>query len=176
MKNLIFFIAIACGLASCKNLVPYTDAMKTNHNWTNDQVKQIQFYNSRDIVLRRELVGGNTEIVQGKIKMIDGRRVDEIVIRQGTKGVATEIPKENKMLVSFEVGDDHSLSFGVNPNAGDRYVLLASEWRNGLGKVHYSGNEYYTDPESKYSYLLVDIRKIDRLDIKSHVAKGRTVK
>ncbi len=175
MKKLMFLVLVISSLASCKNLVPYTDAMKKNHNWTTDQVKKIQFYVSHDIVLHRELVGGSTEIVQGKITVIDGKKVDEILIRAGTPGVLTDMPKEDKMIVSFEVGDDHSLSFGVNPSVGDKYVLLASEWRNGLGKVHYAGGEYYTDPDSKYSVLLVDLRKIDKMDIKQHVAKGRKV-
>ena len=54
MKKLILFIAIASVLASCKNLVPYTDAMKNDHNWTVDQLKGIQFYLSHDVILRRE--------------------------------------------------------------------------------------------------------------------------
>jgi hypothetical protein len=176
MKRLMLFLFIAGSLASCKNLVPYTDAMKTQHNWGNEQVKAIQFYTSHDIVLRRELAQGTTEIVQGKIKLVDGRKVDEILIMAGTPGVVSEIPKENKLLVSFEVGDDHYLSFGVNPNIGDKYVLLASEWRNGMGKVHYAGNEYYTDRDSKNAYLMVDMRRIDKMSMKSHIAKGRKVK
>ena len=176
MKKLIFVIAIASMFASCKNLVPYSDALRTDHNWTTDQVKQIQFYNSHDIVLRRELVGGSSEIVHGHIQMVDGKKVDEILIRQGTPGVLTSIPKEDKMLVSFEIGDDHSLSFGVNPNEGERYVLLASEWSNGMGKVHYAGDEYYTGRDARFTCLEVDLRKINKTDMKSHVAKGRKIK
>ncbi len=175
MRKLILFISLITLLGSCKNLVPYTDAMKKQHNWSNEQVKRIQFYVSRDIVLHRELTEGSTEIVGGKIKTIRGKKVDEILIQAGTKGVVTDIPKENKMLVSFEIGDDKYLSFGVNPNVGDKYVLLASDWKNEMGKVHYSGNEYYTDPDSKYAVLLVDLRKIDQMEVKQHVAKGRKV-
>jgi len=175
MKKLILFIAIASSLASCKNLVPYTDSMKQNHGWTDEQVRSIQFYLSHDIILRRELTKGTSEIVQGKIKIVDGRKVDEIIVRAGTPGVVSEIPKSDKLKVSFEVGDDHSISFGVNPNVGEKYVLLASEWKNGLGKVHYAGDEYYTDPDSKYSYLMVDLRRIDKSDRKQHVAKGRKI-
>ncbi len=175
MKKIILFTAIVSMLASCKNLVPYTDSMKQSHNWSNEQVKSIQFYLSHDIILHRELTQGSSDIVQGKIKIIDGRRVDEILIRAGTPGVVSEIPKEDKLKVSFEIGDDHSISFGVNPNVGEKYVLLASEWKNGLGKVHYAGDEYYTDPNSKYSYLMVDLRRIDKSALKQHVAKGRKI-
>jgi len=176
MRKLFFFLALAILLSSCKNLVPYTDAMKKKYNWNDEQVKRIQFYVSHDIVLHRELSQGSTEIVQGKIKTINGKKVEEILIREGTPGVLTEIPKQNKMLVSFEVSDDHYLSFGVNPNANEKYVLLASDWNNGMGKVHYSDKEYYTDPDSKYAFLLVDLRKIQKMDITQRVAKGRKVR
>ena len=175
MRKIILFLVLASVLSSCKNLVPYTDAMKKQHNWTNEDVKRIQFYVSHDIILHRELNNASTEIVQGKIKMIKGKKVDEILIQGGTKGVVTDIPKENKMLVSFETGEDRYLSFGVNPGASDRYVLLASDWKNEMGKVHYSGTEYYTDPDSKYASLLVDLRKIDNMEVRQHIAKGRKV-
>lgn len=176
MRKLFFFLVLAILLSSCKNLVPYTDAMKKKYNWNDEQVKRIQFYVSHDIVLHRELSQGSTEIVQGKIKTINGKKVEEILIREGTPGVLTDIPKQNKMLVSFEVSDDHYLSFGVNPNANEKYVLLASDWNNGMGKVHYSDKVYYTDPDSKYAFLLVDLRKIQKMDITQRVAKGRKVR
>jgi hypothetical protein len=175
MKKILLFAAIAILFSSCKNLVPYTDSMKKKYGWNEDQIKRIQFYVSHDIVLHRELTKGSTEIVQGKIKTIHGSKVDEIIIPTGTKGVVTEIPRENKLLVSFELGDDHYLSFGVNPNASDKYVLLATDWKNEMGKVHYAGNEYYTTPDSKYAYLLIDLRKIENSELRQRVAKGRKV-
>ena len=173
MKKFILFVAIASALASCKNLVPFTDALKRDHNWTTDQLKGVQFYLSHDVILRRELSKGTSEIIHGKIKMVDGRKVDEILIKAGTPGILTDMPKENKMLVSFEVGDDHYLSFGVNPNKSERFVLLASDWNNGMGKVHYAGDEYYTDPDSHFAFLMVDMHKINNTSLKQHVAKGR---
>jgi hypothetical protein len=175
MKRTLLFIAVALSLASCRNLVPYTDAMKKQHNWSEDQVRKIQFYVSHDIVLHRELSEGSTDIVNGKIKTINGKKVDEIIIRAGTPGVLTQIPKESKMLVSFERSDDYYLSFGVNPSLGEKYLLLASDWNNGVGKIHYSGQEYYTDPDSKYAFLMVDLRRLQKMELKQRVAKGRKV-
>ena len=176
MRKTILFVALIAFLSSCKNLVPYTDAMKNKYGWTDEQIRRIQFYVSHDIVLHREMTKGSTDIVQGKIKTIHGSKVDEVIIPAGTKGIVTDIPNNKKLLVSFEVSDDNYLSFGVNPNASDRFVLLASDWKNEMGKVHYAGNEYYTDPDSKYASLLVDLRKIENMEVKQHVAKGRTVK
>lgn len=176
MKNLLLFFSIALLFSSCKNLVPYTDAMKKKYNWGESEIKRIQFYVSHDIVLHREAQKGSTDIQKGVIKNVRGRKVDEIIIPAGTKGIVTEIPNEKKLLVSFETGDDRYLSFGVNPNAGDKYVLLASDWKNEMGRVHYAGEEYYTDPDSKYASLLVDLRRIENMEVKQRVAKGRKIK
>ncbi len=176
MKRILFFVLIVFALPSCKNLVPYTNAMKQQHGWFDNQVQQIQFYVSHNIVLHRELSQGSTDIIHGKIKTINGRKVEEIIIPQGTPGVVTQIPRESKLLVSFEMGDDYYLSFGVNPNLSDKYVLLASDWNKGMGAVHYAGQEYTTDPDSKYAYLLVDLRKIQKMELKQRIVKGRKVK
>lgn len=177
MRNLMLLPAILLLLATtgCKNLIPYTDSLKAQYNWNNDQVKKLQFYVSHDVVLHHELTNGSTDIVNGKIKTIKGKRVDEIIIRAGTPGVLTQIPKENKMLVSFEISDEHYLSFGVNPNASNKYVLLASDWNKGVGNVHYAGQEYYAASDSKYAFLMVDQRKIQQLEVKQRIAKGRKV-
>ncbi len=176
MRNILLLVVLLSSISSCKNLVPYTDAMKKKFGWTEDQIKRIQFYVSHDIVLHREAVKGSTDIVRGTIKNIRGSKMEEIIIPSGTKGVVTEIPNEKKLLVSFELSDDRYLSFGVNPNASDKYMLLASDWKNEMGKVHYAGNEYYTEPDSKYASLMVDLRKIENMEVKQRVAKGRKVR
>ncbi len=175
MRNILLLSVLVFGLSSCKNLVYYTDSMKAQYGWNEDQLRKIQFYLSNDIVLRRELSQGSTEIVSGKIKTVNGKRVEEILIRERTPGILTQMPRENKMLVSFEISDSHYLSFGVNPNMGDKYVLLAESWNGNVGTVNYHGNKYYTQSDSKYSTLLVDLRKIQKLKMKQRVAKGRKV-
>lgn len=176
MQRIFFFALTLLALTGCKNLVPYTNSMKQQHGWNDEQVKRIQFYVSHDVVLRRDHTQGSTDIVHGKIKTIRGKQVEEIIIPVGTKGVVTQIPKTDKLLVSFELSDEHYLSFGVNPNVGDKFVLLASDWNNGTGKVHYAGQEYYTDPDSKYAYLMVDLRKIQKMELRQRVARGRKVR
>jgi hypothetical protein len=176
IKHLFIAILLITTATSCKNLVPYTDALKVKNNWSDDDIKKIQFYVSEDIVLQRQLNSANTEIVDGKIKIVDGKQVEEIVIRRGTPGVLTNIPRSQKMEVSFEKSDSYSLSFGANTNQNNKFILLASNWNGHIGKVTYNGKEYFTSPESAYSILLVDLRKIDDTRINQRVAKGRKVK
>ena len=75
--------------------------------------------------------------------MVDGRKVEEILIKEGTPGILIFQPKENRFAVSFDAsGDDSFLMFGPNPKVGNRYVMLASDWNRKTGKVTYEGKQY----------------------------------
>ncbi|MEM1319957.1 MAG: hypothetical protein AAGG75_06840 [Bacteroidota bacterium] len=166
------------GLSSCSpKLTPFTQRLYEENRWTNEELKRIQFYLSEDIVLRREVSGGSSEIISGEIKMVDGQKVEEIVIRKGTPGVFVFSPKSERFAVSFEGGsDERYLMFGPNPKNGNRYALLASNWRRRRGQVTYDGRKYYTPGESAYASLLVDLKRVRKVSVKSRTAKGRTVR
>ncbi len=175
MNNFVLIIICSLSLAACKNLVPYTDALRQNHNWSDAQIKKIQFYTSREIVLQRQLSQDETVIQGGKIKIKDGRKIEEIIIQRGTPGIAIAVPSKDRIEVSFEKDDNHYLRFGINPNAGTKFTLLATDWNNGIGKVNYSGKTYYTSPDAAYTILMVDLRKIQKTELNQRVAKGRKV-
>ncbi len=175
MRFTVFFLSILLTVASCKNLVPFTDSLRKQNNWSNNDVKRIQFYTSRDVILQRQITTDETAIEGGKIKIRDGKKVEEIIIKRGTPGIVTAIPDSAKLLVSFEKDDNHYLSFGVNPEQSTRFVLLASEWKNGVGKVTYDGKNYFTAPNSAYTSLMIDLRKIQNVELNQRVAKGRKI-
>jgi hypothetical protein len=160
-------------LGSCKNLVPYTDAIKTKYNLTDDQLKHLQFYVSDPIVIQRKLTAeNNTQIMAGKIKIINGEKVEEVVVPTGTKGVLVR-NDNGKFEISFEKDDSYFLRFGTNPDRYQSYVLLASDWHGKVGTVTYAGNKYYTSPESTDAVLLIDLHKISNYQKDARVAKGR---
>ncbi len=139
-------------------------------------MKKIQFYLSEDVLLQREIPKGSDKIVHGKVKIVNNTKIEEITISKGTKGVLVQMPNDTKLFISFEISDSYFLTFGVNPSAGGKYVLLASDWNNNVGKVHYGDQSevYFTD--AKYAYLLVDLHQIDKSQRKSRTAHGRKVK
>jgi hypothetical protein len=162
-------------MSSCKNLVPYTDAVRTKYNLTDDQLKRLQFYVSSPVVIQRKLTAdNNTLIYGGKIKVINGEKIEEVVVPTGTKGVLVR-NDNGKFEISFEKDDTYFLRFGTNPNRYDSYVLLASDWRGKIGTVTYAGNKYYTAPESADAVLLIDLHKISNYQKDARVAKGRKV-
>lgn len=163
-------------LSSCSNRLSYfTQDLYERYRWTDDELKKIQFYVSNDIVLKRELTGGSSDIVSGKIKIEDGRRIEEVVIRKGTPGAFIFSPKNDRFAISFEDSNDRFLMFGPSPKYSDRFVLLASDWEKKRGSVTYDNKTWRVSSEAAFASLLVDLRKINKVDVNSRVAKGRKV-
>ncbi len=179
MKTLKIFAFALLGLfmlSSCSSRLTYfTQDLQNQYRWSDDELRKIQFYLSRDVVLKRELTGGSSDIVSGKIKVEDGRRIEEVVIRKGTPGAFIFSPKSERFAVSFEDNDDNFLMFGPSPKYSDRFVVLASDWDRRSGEVTYGGKKWRVSSEAAYAALLVDLRKISKVDVNSRVAKGRKV-
>jgi len=163
-------------LGSCSpSLSPFTQKLIERNRWSEEELKEIQFYLSSDIVLTRDYNSGASRIESGEIKMVKGRKVEEVRIPKGTPGVAVFQPKRDKLAVSFESQNDRFLIFGPNPKRGGSYVLLATEWKNRRGKVKYDDKQFYTTTESGFATLLVDIKKSKKVKVKSRSVKGRKV-
>lgn len=168
-------LVMLLGSACSPSLSPFTQRLVDQNRWTESDLQKIQFYLSKDITLYRDYTRGGSRIESGEIKMIKGRKVEKIVIKKGTPGVALFQPK-GKLAVSFEDNqDDRFLIFGPNPKRGNNYVLLATDWKNRQGKVKYEDQVFYTNAESALATLMVDLKKSKKVSVKSRSAKGRTI-
>ncbi|MCZ2101601.1 MAG: hypothetical protein LC107_08705 [Chitinophagales bacterium] len=176
MRTLLIMIAIT-GMMSCApTLKYYTKDMQDMSGWNTSDLHNIQFYLSNDIVLWRELGKEQVTISNGKIKMTDGRRVEEVVIKKGTPGVFVFSPKDQQYAVSFDSKDDSKyLVFGPSEKRNNRYVLLAKKWDNQYGQVTYGEDVFYTPSESAYAHLMVDMKKVKNISKKRETASGRRV-
>ena len=180
MKKIIF-ITVAVGyllsMTSCsKNLTYFTQDLYEENQWSENELRRIQFYVSEDIVLYRTASGGTSRIEDGKIEIKDRQKVDEIVIKRGTPGTVVFIPKEDKYGVSF---DDSGafLIFGPGKNTLGRYTLKAKSWRENRrgGVITYDGQEYFTSSQSAYASLMVDLRKARKSTVTKSTASGRKI-
>lgn len=169
--------ALSTLLASCApSLTPFTQDLYDKHRWTDSELKKIQFYLSEDVILKRQMTRGESHITEGKIRLENGRRIEEIRIPSGTPGVLLFKPKEKRFAVSFESNDDDLyLMFGPNPKMRNRYALLASDWADDHGKVHYNGNLYDVDTRSAFAALMVDMKRTGTTEYDSRRAEGRRV-
>ena len=179
-KSKYFFLLMVASIffSSCATLVPFTTSLQKQYNLNDEDLNKVQFYNSDDILLYKDVSNtGRPTIEGGKIKVIDGREVEEITIKGLTKGVVISSDMNSKKMgVSFEINDNYFLSFGENPKFNNKFCLFASNWSNNLGEVTYNGEKYNTPTQSGKVYLLVDVRKLQKLNTKTRVAKGRKIK
>lgn len=177
-KNIFFLFAIILlGLSSCSpRLTPFTQRLYVENGWSERDLQAVQFYLSQDIVLSRQVRDGESSIRDGKVKVVAGRQIEEIRFPKGTPGVLLFIPKQNRFAVSFEEGgEDRYIMFGPNRKYNGKYMMLAADWDKNYGTVTYDDRVYRTSNESAYSALLIDLKAIRKVSVKSKTAKGRTV-
>ena len=165
-------------LSSCsKNLTYFTSDLVEDYSWGERELKRIQFYVSEDIYLYKTEKGGSSQIRDGKIQIKDQRKVDEIVIKEGTPGTLMFMPSENKFAVSFDDSGNH-LMFSPGKKTKGKFTLRAKKWleRGKGGVITYGEEEYYTTTSSAYAALMVDLNKANKSEHKSERASGRKVR
>ncbi|HKK75924.1 MAG TPA: hypothetical protein VJ953_12680 [Saprospiraceae bacterium] len=164
-------------LSSCSpRLSPLTENMVRQNRWTEDDLRQIQFYLSDDIVMTRRVGGSASTIESGEIKIINGQKVEQVVIKEGTPGIALFSPNRDEVAVSFEADSDRRfLVFGASDQVGGRYVLRAREWKRRTGTITYEDKLYRVQGNSAYASLLVDLKKVNKTIVDSRRAGGRRI-
>ena len=95
---------LTAALTGCASYVPFTQELRNEHKLAPDDLKNLQFYNSHTITLRRELARGDSQVTGGhKLLVIAGKQIEEVVIEQHTPGVVIAAG-ETALQVSFEEG------------------------------------------------------------------------
>ena len=176
--NLFCAFILILFMSSCsKELRPFTSNILQEGQWSDTELHKIQFYLSDDIVIRRNLTEGANEIASGgSIKIFKGEKVEEVRIPGGTPGVFLFRANNDHFAIGFDASTDKRyLMFSPNPKRQGSYVLLASEWKNRFGKVRYDDRFFFTDEQSAMAALLVDLRKIRKVEINSKTERERRV-
>lgn len=175
--NRFYFIMllVMISLPSCASrYVYFTESLREQQQWTESDLRQIQFYVSRDIVLTRAIGTGETRIEGGKVIVRDGRQLERVFLPAFTPGVLVMIPNTQRLAISFEAGGPESfLMFGPNAGNSHRYSLLAQTWYPDRGEVNYQGRLYDADALCTRASLLVDLRRIAPGPAKTRTVRGR---
>jgi hypothetical protein len=97
----------ACALAlstGCASYVPFTQELRNEHRLSGEDLRNLQFYNSHTITLRRELARGDRQVTgTHKLLVIAGKQIEEVVIEKHTPGVLVDA-EGTALKVSFEEG------------------------------------------------------------------------
>jgi hypothetical protein len=114
-------LTAACG----KSLVPFTHEIRVQHRLTDADIKNLQFYVSHTVVLRRELEEGGRQITGNhKLLLVSGKTIEEVVIEDETPGIAVDV-RPGALSISFE--PDTSLVFSTSGELDDPRAEPASK-------------------------------------------------
>ena len=182
MKSISVFIAVAIALSSCSlNRMYFTVASKQEIEKAGVDLTQVQFYNSEEIILARQISKEEVKVAEGKVRVENGRNIEEIIIPANTPGVC-ELHDEKTLKISFETGDGRSIPFLVERQndivvSGSYFKIGAKEWVRSdrgrrIGKVDYAG-QVYNLVRGADSRLMIDKAVLNKVERKTHVAKGR---
>lgn len=177
MKGRLIFALLLLGLVSCSpRLTPFSQDLYDRYRWSDEELKNIQFYLSDDIVLYKKGDSSEASIVDGKIRINKENTGERIVIKKGTPGVFLFSPKSNRFAISFHESDDSKyLMFGPNEAINGKYALLAKDWEKYKGTVTYQDQHYTVKADDALSILMVDLEKAVNNQVKHKEEKGRKI-
>ena len=150
MIMVLGFLVMVLGFGGCSTLQsffyemePFTHEIREDYDFGDAELKNIQYYLSEDIVLTRELSSNESTVTSGhSIKIVNNKRVEEIIFRAGTPGIATFVG-EDYFEISFEKGQ--TLFFWAGDDFAGKYKLYAFNWTNGVGEIHYEDKLFWTN-------------------------------
>lgn len=166
----ILYLYLALLLLSCTSKKAFTTAIKERSGLNEEQLQQVQFYTSNEIILYKTTEQSNAQVKSGKLIVSNKKDDETIVIPKNTPCILVkELGKT--FLLSFEYGEGKLLAFGSL--TGGQYSLLAEQWKDGLGVLDYAGKKYQT--RNGDVFLNFKMKELKRVKRKHRVVNGRKI-
>ncbi|MEO7332182.1 MAG: DNA-directed RNA polymerase [Minicystis sp.] len=188
-------------LTGCAGMIPLTHELRTQNSLSKDELKNLQFYTSDTITLRRELESGGKQITGNhKLRITEGKTIEEVVIEARTPGIAVNIG-DHLIAISFEQGSfmefapvggpatpmaSFASASDPDPFPGngskrnerlpesppDPYAGNYALVLGPLGKISYQGKDFEVVDESSKAHLLLDGESLKAVVKKNKVLPG----
>ena len=159
MRKMIFFIApvlFALVFSSCSDkmytgttatttgpnpvdYLPFTKSLKFRLDNDKADLRKLQFYTDRAIVLRYTGTAGSGVIKSGTISYDKVQDVTEITIPAYTPGVCERV-KGDSLYISFDAPQNAFVFAALYAN--ENFMLQGTNWYNGVADVSYDGKTY----------------------------------
>jgi len=196
--------AFACALVfatGCASFQPFTQELRNEHRLTGDDLRNLQFYNSHTITLRRELARGDRQVTGGhKLLVIAGKQIEEVVIEAQTPGVLVgaggttlRVSFEEGTFLEFTVRGPEPLRDPIAPGGfaeppdpfpgdGARDPRELRPFLGGTGNywllsdggaVTFQGKTYEPVGDSSRAHLVISTESLDEVDEDKTVLRGR---
>lgn len=194
-SSLLF--ASGCG----GGLIAFTHELREQQGLTNEELKNLQWYVSHSITLRRELESGGRQVTGShKLLVVSGKNIEEVVIEEHTPGIALNVT-EGTITVSFEQGSSLDFSAqsgrlsssepqptfaegpdpfpGNNPDKPPAPAVASGLFSGNYfmviepgGKVRFQTREFEAVEESFQAHLMIDADTLDEVVKNRKVLKG----
>ena len=183
--NVICAIVLVGLFASCSSsrrmrneFVPFTKDLQARLERNNIDVRQVQFYVDQKLILSRYLDNDKTQVSSGKVRLENGKYINEVIINPFTPGVCEDVSNGN-LMISFEKGSS-DLGFGLGSGyTANQYVLYGYDWRNGTAVVNFDNNKFRarcgTCTDVAMARLMIKRDVVGRIEKKTKVLEGRKV-
>jgi hypothetical protein len=116
--NSVLILGFIGVLASCsssrkmsREYVPFTTQLKQRLERDTIDIKKVQFYVDQKLILSRYLDDEKAQVTSGKVRLENGKYINEVIIPPFTPGVCEDIQNGN-LMISFEKGSS-DLGFGL---------------------------------------------------------------
>lgn len=181
MRHTLLLLATTVFLSSCSlNRMYFTVQSKKEIEGAGVDLTQVQFYNSEEIILARQISKEEVKVAEGKVRVENGKNIEEIIIPANTPGIC-ELYDEKTLKISFD-SEGKSIPFLVERRndmvvSGSYFKIGAKEWTRTsrgrrVGKLDYEG-EMYSIVRGSGSRLMIDKAVLNKVDRKTKVVKGR---
>ena len=147
---LLILLLITLSFSSCK--IIFTQGLREQVESQKIDVKHIQFYTSRTIILQRVVSSSIVVEDTAKLKQTKQIELERIKICRNTPGVCIET-FDNELEVIFELKDSSSLKFVLSDTSSNklaRYKIGAIRWEDKVGVIPYYNETYYLQPRNNF--------------------------
>jgi hypothetical protein len=161
-----------------KKFVPFTRQLQQRLERDNVDLHQLQFYIDQGLVMSRYVGSEKAQVNAGVLKFENGQYINEVIVPSFTRGICEDISND-RLMISFEKGNN-DIAFGPGTGySADDYVLYGTDWRNGTALITFDNNKFRvhcnTCTDVATARLMVKRSEIDKIEKKSRVVEGRVV-
>lgn len=172
----MFIVAFA---TSCNQKAYFTSEVRNKIESKNIDLKKLQYFIDNDVVFKRELSSDTAKVTAGNVVFQNGKYYQTISLLANTKGICTAV-YPNRLMLSFEVGDNKNINFSVPKSLGsyDVYQMVDEDtYGSPTNMITYDGQIYNLVVKNNYlPRLMIQKRQINKEDRNDRVMKGRIVR
>lgn len=168
MKTSVLSLAVAALFAlvmtGCRTFVPLTQELRDQNRLTEADLKNLQYYVSSTITLRREVDAAGRQVTGNhKLVVMAGKTIEEVVVESKTPGICVGVGAHT-LAISFEQGTSIEFApmaarsytfegpgFAAPPPDQDPFPGNRATARS--GDVFTGGYMIWVSPESKVKFL-----------------------